>query len=150
MKTSRELFGEPSGVSGAFWSVFGRSYPSNAFRGGLGTSLGLLGLSWGSLGAVSGAIGRSWGGPGAVLGSSWGSLGQCAVCLVPEVTRRERAKRREGKHYDFLLVVERFWRLVSFRAKLRSHLEPPWGGLEASWRHLGSYLEPSWALLYHP
>ena len=26
-------------------------------------------------------------------------------------------------------------------------MEPPWGGLEGSWRHAGNYIEPYWVIL---
>ena len=38
------------------------------------------------------------------------------------------------------------WPLEGILGRLRGHLEPSWGGVGASCRHVGSYLEPCWAI----
>ena len=44
-------------------------------------------------------------------------------------------------------MIERFGRLGGLLGRLLGHLEPSWGGVGASWRHVVSYLEPCWATL---
>ena len=54
---------------------------------------------------------------------------------------------REGLIICFRADFERFWPLGGVLGRLRGHLEPSWGGLGASCRHVGSYLEASRAIL---
>ena len=48
------------------------------------------------------------------------------------------------KHNGF----EGFWPLEGLLGGLERHLEPSWGGIESSWMHVDSYIEPSWAILH--
>ena len=45
------------------------------------------------------------------------------------------------------MFFDGFGPLVRLLGRLRGLLKPPWSGLGASWMHVGSYLEISWAIL---
>ena len=100
----------------------------------------LLGRSWGGLGRSSGRLGT-------LLGPSWGLLGpswnQLEAPQAHRTRKSENAKDIENTRKGF----EGFWPLGDLLGRRAGHLEPSRGGLEGSWMHLESYLEPSWAIL---
>ena len=120
----------------------------------LGALLGFLGPSWGLLGRLGAVLGPSRGHYGSLrsswgpLGPSWGSLGPSWGHLEASEAHRKR-NGEKAKIINFPQVFEGFWALGGVLRGLRELLEPSCDPLGASWRHVGSCLEPSSAVLSH-
>ena len=141
--------GPSSGALGALlrpsWSPWEASWGHHGgHRAKKGGNVGARKVaSWGPFGAL---LRLPWGRIGALLGPSWGPLG-------PGWSHREASRahrKRNGEKANNLethKVLDGIGPLGGVLGRLCGHVELPWNGLGAVWRHVGSYLESSRALL---
>ena len=108
-------------------------------------------LGAGPLGAH---LGRSWelALVGVILELPWAFLGDFSDNLGAIFGQHKfiGSEKASGQRVnDTPSIFGRFGFLGASFGRLLGNLKLSCGGLEASWRHLGSYIEPSWAMLCH-